>query len=114
MTLPDSHLLGGKDGRPHPIDTKSFDETVSMLQNSVDKAKLGDKDKSNALKRLHKMAVKGETKGIPTDFVSDLIENEWKHAEKTGGATFMGKVVKGLTRTIMNTQNGVLYGKDRD
>jgi hypothetical protein len=109
-----SFAVGGKDGRPHPIDTKSFDETVSMLQNSVDKAKLGDKDKSNALKRLHKMAVKGETKGIPTDFVSDLIENEWKHAEKTGGATFMGKVVKGLTRTIMNTQNGVLYGKDRD
>ena len=38
--------VGGKDGRPHPIDEKSFDETVSMLQNSVDAAKLGDKDKS--------------------------------------------------------------------
>ena len=30
-----------------------------MLQNSVDAAKLGDKDKSAALKRLHKVAVAG-------------------------------------------------------
>ena len=40
--------VGGKDGRPHPIDTKSFDETVEMLQDTVDKAKIGDKEKSNA------------------------------------------------------------------
>ena len=109
-----SFAVGGKDGRPHPIDEKSFDETVEMLQNSVDMAKLGDKDKSAALKRLHRLAVKGETKGIPMDFVSELIENEWKDAEKNGGKTFMGTVVKGLTRKIMDTQNGLLYGKDSD
>lgn len=107
-----SFAVGGKDGRPHPIDTDSFDETVSMLQNSVDKAKLGDKDKSNALKRLHNLAVKGETKGIPMDFLSDLIEHEWDHAENSGGKTFMGDVIKGFTRTLMDTQNGVLYGRD--
>ncbi len=33
-----SFAVGGKDGRPHPIDTESFDETVAMLQDSVDKA----------------------------------------------------------------------------
>ena len=107
-----SFAVGGKDGRPHPIDTKALDETVSMLQNSVDKAKLGDKDKSNALKRLHKMAVKGESKGIPTDFITDFIADEWRYAEETGGSTFMGKVVKGVTKAIMNTQNGVLYGNN--
>ena len=109
-----SFAVGGKDGRPHPIDTESFDETVSMLQNSVDKAKLGDKDKSTALKRLHNLAVKGETKGVPMDFLQDLIDHEWNHAEKSGGKTFMGDVVKGLTRKLMDTQNGVLYGKDSD
>ena len=109
-----SFAVGGKDGRPHPIDTESFDETVSMLQNSVDRAKLGDKDKSAALKRLHNLAVKGETKGIPIDFVNDLIEHEWNHAENSGGKTFLGDVVKGLTRKLMDTQNGVLYGKDSD
>lgn len=35
--------VGGKDGRPHPIDTKSFDETVTMLQDTIDKSKMGDK-----------------------------------------------------------------------
>ncbi len=103
--------VGGKDGRPHPIDTKSFDETVEMLQNSVDKSKMGDQDKSSALKRLHKLAVKGETKGNPLDFLQDLIDHEWNHAESNGGKTFMGNVVRGLTRKIMDTQNTLLYGK---
>lgn len=106
--------VGGKDGRPHPIDTKSFDETVTMLQDTIDKSKMGDKDKSDGLKRLHKAAVSGENKGVPLDFINDLIDNEWRHAEDTGGKTFMGKVVKGLTRKVMDTQNGVLYGRDSD
>jgi len=106
-----SFAVGGKDGRPHPIDEKSFDETVSMLQNSVDAAKLGDKDKSAALKRLHKVAVAGESIGTPLDFLGELIESEWSHAENSGGKTFMGTVVKGITRKIMDTQNGLLYGK---
>jgi hypothetical protein len=106
-----SFAVGGKDGRPHPIDEKSFDETVSMLQNSVDSAKLGDKDKSAALKRLHKVAVAGESIGTPLDFLGELIESEWSHAENSGGKTFMGTVVKGITRKIMDTQNGLLYGK---
>ena len=105
--------VGGKDGRPHPVDTESLDETIGMLQNAVDRAKLGDKDKSNALRRLHTVAKSGENKGIPMDFLQDLIDHEWQNAENNGGKTFMGTVVKGLTRSIMNTQNKVLYGNDR-
>ena len=105
-----SFAVGGKDGRPYPIDEQAFDETIGMLQNSVDRSKLGDKDKSSALKRLHKVAVKGESVSNPMDFLGDLIEGEWNHAEQNGGKTFMGKVVKGLTRKIMDTQNGLLYG----
>ena len=104
--------VGGKDGRPHPIDTKALDETVDMLQNAVDHAKLGDKEKSQALKRLHQVAKKGESKGTPIDFLSDLIDHEWNHAENSDGKTFMGSVVKGLTRKLMDTQNGVLYGRN--
>ena len=105
-----SFAVGGKDGRPYPIDEQAFDETIGMLQNSVDRSKLGDKEKSSALKRLHKVAVKGESVSNPMDFLGDLIEGEWNHAEQNGGKTFMGKVVKGLTRKIMDTQNGLLYG----
>lgn len=104
--------VGGKDGRPHPVDTESLDETIGMLQNAVDRAKLGEKDRSNALRRLHTVAKAGENKGIPMDFLQDLIEHEWQNAENNGGKTFMGTVVKGLTRSIMNTQNKVLYGNE--
>lgn len=105
--------VGGKDGRPHPIDTESLDQTVSMLKDSVSRSKLGERDKNNAIKRLHKAAVEGETKGVPIDFINDLIEHEWNHAEENGGKTFLGTVVKGLTRQLMDTQNPLLYGKKR-
>ncbi len=109
-----SFAVGGKDGRPHPIDTKAFDETVEMLRNSVDKSRMGDKDKSDALKRLHDISVDGESKGTPIEFLQDLIEHEWNHAESNGGKTFMGDVIKGVTRQLMNTQNLLLYGKSNE
>lgn len=109
-----SFAVGGKDGRPHPIDTEAFDETVEMLRNSVDKSRMGDKDKSDALKRLHDISVDGESKGTPIEFLQDLIEHEWNHAESNGGKTFMGDVIKGVTRQLMNTQNLLLYGKSNE
>lgn len=63
--------VGGKDGRPYPIDTQAMQKTVTMLEDSVTKAKMGDKDKSNAIKRLHKVAVADENEGSPLDFFSD-------------------------------------------
>ena len=105
-----SFAIGGKDGRPHPIDTKAMDETIEMLQTSVDKSKLGDKDKSKAIKRLHRACVENEKGASPISFLEDLMDFEWNHAENNGGKTFMGDVKKGVTRAIMNTQNDLLYG----
>ena len=105
-----SFAIGGKDGRPHPIDTKAMDETIEMLQTSVDKSKLGDKDKSKAIKRLHRACVDNEKGASPISFLEDLMDFEWNHAEKNGGKTFMGDVKKGVTRAIMSTQNDLLYG----
>ena len=82
-----------------------------MFERRLDKSKLGDKDKSRAIKRLHRACVENEKGASPISFLEDLIEYEWDHAEKTGGKTFMGDVKKGLTRTIMDTQNALLYGK---
>ena len=46
-------------------------------------------------------------------FLNDLIDYEWKHSEKNGGMTFMGKTVKGVTRAIMSVQNQILYDGKR-
>ena len=104
-----SFAVGGKDGRPHPVDTESYDETIEILKDSVEKSKLGYSDKSKALKRLHKATMKTESNLSPFSFLEDLIEMEWKDAEKNGGMTFMGKTIKGVTRAVMSIQNQILY-----
>ncbi len=104
-----SFAVGGKDGRPHPVDTESYDETIEILKDSVEKSKLGYSDKSKALKRLHKATMKTETNLSLFSFLEDLIEMEWKDAEKNGGMTFMGKTIKGVTRAVMSIQNQILY-----
>ena len=104
-----SFAVGGKDGRPHPVDTESYDETIEILKDSVEKSKLGYSDKSKALKRLHKATMKTESNLSPFSFLEDLIEMEWKDAEKNGGMTFMGKTIKGITRAVMSIQNQILY-----
>ena len=41
--------------------------------------------------------------------MNDLLDIEWKDAEKNGGMTFMGKTIKGVTKTITKMQNSLLY-----
>jgi len=107
-----SFATGGKDGVPHPVDTETYDETIEILQDSVEKSKLGYNDKSKALKRLHRAAVKTEKSYKPASFLNDILDMEWKHAEKNGGMTFMGETIKGITKAIVSIQNRVLYGNN--
>ena len=104
-----SFALGGKDGIPHPVDTEAYDETIEMLHDSVEKSKLGYKDKSKALKRLHTATRKVESRYTPAAFLKDILDIEWNHAEKNGGMTFMGETIRGVTRALTSIQNAVLY-----
>lgn len=47
-----SFAHGGKDGHPFPVDRPAYDKSVEFLQACIDGAKLGDRDKLDALKRL--------------------------------------------------------------
>jgi len=49
-----SFAHGGKDGYPYPVQKDIYEESISYLQNAVKRAKLGDKDKYNGLKRLER------------------------------------------------------------
>jgi hypothetical protein len=51
-----SFCVGGKDGVPYPVDRKTYDETIEILDNAVKQAKVGSKEKLNALKRLRVLA----------------------------------------------------------
>jgi hypothetical protein len=47
-----SYAHGGKDGTPHPVDRKTYDTSIAVLTESVRKARVGETDKRDALKRL--------------------------------------------------------------
>ncbi|MCS7124260.1 MAG: DUF763 domain-containing protein [Candidatus Bathyarchaeota archaeon] len=47
-----SFAYGGKDGVPYPVDIKAMDESIQILREAVERLKLGDKEKLNALNRL--------------------------------------------------------------
>ncbi len=47
-----SFAHGGKDGTPFPVDKKTYDKSIDILKLAVEKAKIGDRDKIQAIKRL--------------------------------------------------------------
>ena len=49
-----SFTVGGKDGVPFPVDRKAMDESTNLITQGIKQAKIGDKEKINALRRLKK------------------------------------------------------------
>jgi uncharacterized protein len=86
-----SFAHGGKDGHPFPVPTKTYDEVISTLQNAVRKARMGQTEKAQALKKLHEMAAKAEKDFIPTDKLQELIQKEVEESWKYGGKTIFGE-----------------------
>ncbi len=43
---------GGKDGTPFPVDRRTYDRSIQVLQQTVDAARLGNTDRVDALRRL--------------------------------------------------------------
>ena len=82
-----SFAHGGKDGHPFPVPTKVYDETISILQTAVNKAKIGITDKTAAIKKLHEIAAEAEKNFIPNANFEALVQKErddsWKHGGKT-------------------------------
>jgi hypothetical protein len=86
-----SFAHGGKDGHPFPVPEMVYDETISVLEKSIQKARLGEPDKSVALKNLYKTSVQLEKDFTPNDRFDDWIAEERKHSWKQGGRTVFGK-----------------------
>jgi hypothetical protein len=50
-----SHAHGGKDGTPFPVDRATYDRNIAVLTDAVRKARLGENEKFEALRRLSKV-----------------------------------------------------------
>ncbi|WP_026968141.1 DUF763 domain-containing protein [Algoriphagus terrigena] len=87
-----SFAHGGKDGHPFPVLTTVYDETIHHLKTSVEKAKIGDREKFDALKNLTLVAQHLEKGFEPVpDAFDQVIEKERAEAHKYGGRTVFGK-----------------------
>jgi len=49
-----SFAYGGKDGVPFPVDRRAMDESIQLLRQAVQAAKIGDKEKTRSLQRLRR------------------------------------------------------------
>ncbi|MDB5024411.1 MAG: hypothetical protein JWP78_2166 [Mucilaginibacter sp.] len=86
-----SFAHGGKDGHPFPVPIKVYDETLSVLQTAIHRAKLGQSEKNEAIKRLSKIAENAEQDFTPNANFEQVIETERNNSWRYGGRTVIGK-----------------------
>lgn len=89
-----SFAHGGKDGHPFPVPTRVYDETLSIMNRSIEKAKLGDTEKQQALKKLSEIALKVEQDFVPNTHFDKVIEREQNDSWRYGGRTVWGKATR--------------------
>lgn len=87
-----SFAHGGKDGHPFPVPVNVYDETISVLKDAVNKARIGQSDKADAIRKLSMMAENMEQHFEPDAQLEELIRHEQQHSWEHGGRTVMGKV----------------------
>jgi len=51
-----SFAVGGKDGVPFPVDKAAYDEAIEVLESAIKQARVGDKERINAIRRLRSFA----------------------------------------------------------
>lgn len=86
-----SFAHGGKDGHPFPVPVNVYDETIDVLKKAIDKAKIGNTDKQQAIKSLHQIARNAEKNFVPNMDFEKVIEQEREESWKYGGRTVFGK-----------------------
>lgn len=85
-----SFAHGGKDGHPFPVPIKVYDETISILSKAIEKAKIGQSDKMQAIQKLSELSYQAEKDFTSNDNFDQLIENERNESWKYGGKTIFG------------------------
>jgi hypothetical protein len=58
-----SYAHGGKDGTPFPVDRVTYDRSIGVLEDAVRRARVGDRERTEALRRIARLA--GEVGGRP-------------------------------------------------
>jgi len=84
-----SFALGGKDGHPFPVPLKTYDQSLSVLQSSLEAARIGDADKLGGFERLHRFVRNIERHCRPGADFDATIAHEKSISPELGGRTVM-------------------------
>ncbi|SUJ28440.1 Protein of uncharacterised function (DUF763) [Sphingobacterium spiritivorum] len=95
-----SFAHGGKDGHPFPVPISVYDDTIQTLQNAIQRSRLGNSDKSQAIRSLSLVASRMEEGFIPNDNFDKVIEKERADSWKYGGRTVFGKAKPPLSAQL--------------
>ncbi len=71
-----SFAHGGKDGHPFPVPTLVYDETITVFNQAIERSKLGNRDKADALKNLSKVSQGMEKSFTPRNFFEEVVRKE--------------------------------------
>jgi len=86
-----SFAHGGKDGAPFPVPIKVFDETINTLQTAIQRAKIGNSDKQDAIRKLSEISRNAEKDFTPNTNFNALVQKERDESYKYGGRTIFGE-----------------------
>jgi len=84
-----SFALGGKDGHPFPVPLKTYDESLGVLRNALDRARVGDTEKIDGLKRLDQMVQAVEKRYQPVADFDGVLAHERAISPSLDGRTVM-------------------------
>jgi hypothetical protein len=84
-----SFAHGGKDRHPFPVPLRVYDETIRVLKDAVQKAKLGQDDALSALQRLDQQARRLERIATGPS-VPEIIADEFTQSHQLGGRSVFG------------------------
>lgn len=69
-----SFAHGGKDGHPFPVDRETYDRTIDVLRQSLDRSRLDHTDKVAALERLATFSARPEASSNGTDHRDEAVQ----------------------------------------
>jgi uncharacterized protein len=96
---------GGKDGHPHPVPLKTYDESLRFLRHSLDAAKVSHTEKLDGFRRLDRFVLMVETRLKPEADLNAVIRHENAISSSLDGRT----VFDDKRRRLANPRQGSLF-----
>ena len=80
---------GGKDRHPFPVPLKVYDQTIQVMKSAVTRARLGEGEELQALRRLDEQARQLERYVTGPD-LKEIVAGEFHHSPDWGGRSVFG------------------------